>query len=147
MPSQYASIADLFLYGLREEARGDVPDSALTANLISASQMVDGYLVGRYGVGSVPLVSWGTEITMWTAWIAAYLVMSGPRGYSADAIDANIRLRYEDARDLLRRTQRQDYHPILEARQAQGSTGIQPLVISYSVVNLASGCTGPRRGW
>jgi phage gp36-like protein len=145
--SQYAQISDLFLYGLREEARADIPDAVLTANLVSASAMVDGYLVGRYGVGSMPLVSWDTEITMWTAWIAVYLILSGPRGYAPNGADDNIRQRYDDAKAMLARTQRQDYHPILVPRTAQGSTAIQPLVISYSVVNLATGATGANRGW
>lgn len=145
--SQYAQIADLFSYGLREEARADIPDSVLSANLIAASATVDGYLRGRYGEGSMPLLAWDTEITMWTAWIAVYLIMSGPRGYAANGVDDNIRARFDDAHRMLARTQRQDYHPICTPRTAQGSTAIQPLVQSWSVVNLATGATGASRGW
>lgn len=146
--AQYASITDLMLYGFREEARVDIPDSTLNANLVAASNMVDGYLVGRFGPGSMPLTAWGTEITMWTAWIAAYLVMSGPRGYAPDGgPDELVIRRYEDAKAMLARTQRQDYHPECTPQQSQGSTAIQPLVISFSVTNLATGARGLRRGW
>lgn len=146
--SQYATIPDLFLYGLREEARADIPDAVLTASLVSASETADAYFRGRYGVGSVPLVSWSSEITRWVAWIAVYEIMSGPRGYSSEAgADSNIRLRWEDAHGFLGRTQRQDYHPTLVPRNAQGATAIQPLVLSSSVVNLATGCRGLNRGW
>ena len=144
----YATIADLFVYGLREEARATIPDATLSANLAAASEMVDGYLVGRYGPGSMPLLQWSTEITMWTSWIAVYLLMSGPRGYSSESgIDPIIEGRYRDAKEMLARTQRQDYHPIVTPRSAQGTTATQPLVQSWSVVNLATGCIGPRRGW
>jgi phage gp36-like protein len=144
----YAEIADLFVYGLREEARADIPDATLTANLGAASDMVDGYLVGRYGPGSMPLLAWGTEITMWTAWIAVYLLMSGPRGYSSESgIDPIIETRYRDAKEMLARTQRQDYHPIITPRSAQGTTATQPYVQSWSVINLATGGIGATRGW
>lgn len=144
----YADIADLFVYGLREEARATIPDATLASNLEAASSIVDGYLVGRGGPGSVPLLSWGDEVRMWTCWIATYLLMTGARGYSSESgIDPLILTRYEDAKGMLARTQRQDYHPILTFRSAQGTTATQPLVMSWSVVNLATGCIGPRRGW
>lgn len=144
----YATIPDLYTYGIREEARATVPDAVLTSNLQAASEMIDGYLVGRFGPGSVPLASWGSEITTWTCWIAAYLVMSGPRGYSSESgIDPVIESRYQTARDMLARTQRQDYHPICTPQPARGNTATQPLVQSWSVVNLATGGIGPRRGW
>jgi hypothetical protein len=144
----YATIPDLFAYGIREEARGTISDVVLSSSLQAASEMIDGYLVGRYGVGSMPLVSWGTEITTWCCWIASYILMSGPRGYSSESgIDPIIESRFQTARDMLARTQRQDYHPICTPRSAQGTTATQPLVQSWSVINLATGGTGPRRGW
>lgn len=144
----YATLTDLFTYGIREEARATVPDAVLTNALQAASDMIDGYLIGRYGPGSMPLTSWGTEITTWCTWIASYIIMSGPRGYSSESgIDPIIESRFQTARDMLARTQRQDYHPICTPRSAEGTTAIQPLVQSWSVVNLATGGIGPRRGW
>lgn len=145
--SLYAEITDLYLYGLPEEARGNIANSVLTANLQAASSTVDGYLVGRYGVGSMPLVSWSVEVTQWACWIAVYEIMSGPRGFSSEAgADSNIRLRWEDAHRMLSRVQRQDYTPVgLVPQGAQGSTAIQPLVLSWSAG--LDGCQVPRRGW
>lgn len=144
----YADIADMFIYGMREEARATVPDAVLTANLEAASDMVNGYLIGRFGPDSMPLVSWGSEIRMWTAWIAVYITMSGARGYSSESgVDEHISDNFKTARDMLARTQRQDYHPICTPRPGRGSTATQPLVQSFSVVNLATGATAARRGW
>lgn len=130
--SQYATIADLYRYGFREEARGDLVDEVLTAQLVSASGEVDGYFEGRYGTGSTPLLAWGEQVTEWTVRIAVYKIMTGPRGMSSDATDyASLRAGYDDAHGMLRRVQRQDYTPIgVTTRTAQGSTGIQPLVLS-----------------
>jgi phage gp36-like protein len=147
--TQYATIADLFRYGLREEAAADIPRSILNAELAAASVVVDGYLVGRYGVGSMPLTAWSAEVTRWVCWMTAYALMSGARGYASEGDgDGNLRTRHDDAHHMLGRTQRQDYSPVgLTPQNAQGSTGIQPLVISSSVVNLATGCRGSSRGW
>jgi phage gp36-like protein len=146
--SLYATLQDLFTYGLRQEARADIPNAVLTAALTAASSVVDGYLVGRYGVGSMPLTAWSVEVTQWVCWIAAYQIMSGPRGFSSEGEDTNLRERHDDAHRMLGRVQRQDYTPVgLTPQNAQGSTGIQPLVISSSVVNLATGCRAGSRGW
>jgi phage gp36-like protein len=130
--SQYAAIADLYRYGFREEARGDLVDEVLNAQLISASGVVDGYLVGRYGVGSMPLVSWGEQVTEWVVRIATYQILMGPRGMAEEAGDyAALRAGYDDAHKMLSRVQRQDYTPIgLVPRTAQGATNIQPNVIT-----------------
>lgn len=130
--SQYATIADLYRYGFREEARGDLVDEVLTAQLISASGDVDGYMEGRYGTGSTPLLSWGEQVTEWVVRIAVYKIMVGPRGIGSESPDyVSLRAGYDDAHALLRRVQRQEYTPIgLTVRSAQGASGIQPLVLS-----------------
>lgn len=130
--SQYATIPDLYLYAIPEEARGSLTDEVLTAALVSASADVDGYLEGRFGSGSMPLVSWTAQISEWTCWIAAYKLLTGPRGMGAASPDYQIlRDRYQDALRLLGRAQRQDYPlPGVTARGAMGQTGLRPVVLS-----------------
>lgn len=130
--SQYASLDDLYLYGFPEEARGAITDDVLTAGLVSASADVDGYLEGRFGAGSTPLVQWNEQITKWVCWIAACEILTGPRGMGASAPDYQVlRDRHQDAHRLLGRAQRQDYPlPGVAARGAVGQTGLRPVVLS-----------------
>lgn len=142
----YASIPDLYLYGFREEARGDLTDAHLLAAIDKASTIVDGHLGQRFGQ---PLAAWTSEVTGWVAAIAVYDLMTGARGLSSDSPDYQVLLdRRTDALEFLRRAQRQDYTPVglLPVTGPVGDTGIQPLVISFSVID-ASGRTGSNRGW
>lgn len=146
--SQYATVAEFFVYGLPASARGNLADADVSAALVAASGAADSYFRGRYGVDSVPLLAWDTDVTKWVCWIAAYDLLSGPRGYNAAAgADSNIRQRYDDAHVFLAMVQRQALHPSVTPQPAAGTTDIQPLVSSYSVVNLATGGTAARRGW
>lgn len=144
--SQYAAITDLFLYGFREEARGDLTDAVLNAALAARSTTIDGFLGQRFGF---PLSTWSTEITQWCCWLAAFDLMTGPRGLSSDSPDYQVlKDRHDAAIDMLRRSQRQDYHPtgLIPLTAPPGTSGTQPLVISFSVID-ASGRCGDRRGW
>ena len=75
---------------------------AATLSLASAAQQLqacndateeaDSYLRGRY---ALPLLSWGTDVTRYTGYIAVYLLMSGPIGWAPQAgTDDNIRTNY-----------------------------------------------------
>lgn len=146
--SQYATIEQFWNFGIPETARGQITDDEVTAALVAASSTCDGYFRGRYGQESTPLISWGEEVSRWVCWIAAYDLMSGPRGYNpAAGADVNLRERYDLAIGYLAQTQRQAYHPTLEPRDATGTQETQPLILSSSVVNLASGRHAANRGW
>lgn len=129
--SQYAAIADLYRFGFPEEARGSLPDEVLTAEIVAASADVDGYLEGRFGAGSTPLVQWSEQITRWVCHIAVFQLMI-TRGMGADSPDYQVlRDRRQDALTMLGRAQRQDYPlPGVTGRQAMGTTGLRPLVLS-----------------
>lgn len=144
--TQYAAISDLYLYGFREEARGDLSDAVLNAALVSASTTIDGFLGQRFGY---PLSTWTTEITRWTAVLATFELMTGPRGLSSDSPDYQVlQDRKNEVLDFLKRAQRQDYHPVglVPVTAPPGTSGTQPLVISFSVID-ANGRTGATRGW
>lgn len=141
----YATISDLYLYGFREEARGDLADAHLLAALNDASSVIDGFLGQRFGK---PLASWTPEITRWTVVLATFEIMRGPRGLSSESVDYQVlKDRADEVKDFLRRTQRQDYTPdgLVPVTGPSGTTGVQPLVISFSV-DMA-GCQVTRRGW
>lgn len=146
--SQYATIEQFWQFGLPQTARGQLSDAEINAALVSASATCDGYFRGRYGDGSVPLVAWGEEVSTWVCWIAAYNLMTGPRGYnSAASADTNLRDRRDDAMTKLAETQRQAYHPTLTPGTAVNTTGTQPLILSSSVIDVASGRRAASRGW
>src|SRR5271169_3177030 len=47
-----------------------------------ATEEMDSYIRGRY---SLPLLSWGTDLTRMTAYIAIYLLLTGPIGFAPQA--------------------------------------------------------------
>ena len=90
----YATIEDLRRYGLPETATVGVPDATLEAELEAASSTADAYLRGRF---NLPLLSWGTDITMRVAHIAAYNIMRN-RGFAPEAgSDVTIKEAYYEA--------------------------------------------------
>jgi uncharacterized protein DUF1320 len=75
---------------------------AATLNLATAAQQLqacndateeaDAYIRGRY---TLPLLAWGNDLVRYTAYIAVYLLMSGPIGWAPQAgADENIRTNY-----------------------------------------------------
>ena len=60
---------------------------------IDATEEADSYIRGRY---ALPLLSWGNDLTRFTAYIALYLLMSGPIGWAATGgnPDSNITTNY-----------------------------------------------------
>lgn len=143
--SQYAQIADFFRYGIRPEARGTLTDDDINGNLVKASAMMDSKFRGRY---ALPFIAWGAEVTMYCCWIAAYLLLSGPRGYNPQAgADINIEGRFEKASLWLHDVQRQAAHPDVTPQQSQSPGYDQPFVITSSVASVTSGKTMRSRGW
>lgn len=60
---------------------------------IDATEEIDSYIRGRY---TMPLLDWGTDLRRMTAYVAIYLLMSGPIGWAATGgnPDANIMTNY-----------------------------------------------------
>ena len=59
---------------------------------LDASEEADSYIRGRY---ALPLLMWGNDLTRYTAYIAIYLLMTGPIGLAPQAgADANITTNY-----------------------------------------------------
>jgi hypothetical protein len=78
--SQYADPSDLPKY-LPQTALDTTTSAAQLQSCIDASEIADSYLRGRY---TLPLLAWGADVRMYTAWVACYLLMAG-RGFNAAA--------------------------------------------------------------
>lgn len=98
-PSQYCTRAELGLYGLPAAALSGVANATQDGFLQGASGIVDSYLTSRF---DVPLTTWGIDMVMATASIAAYLLVK-QHGFNMNSEDGkNIRQGYEDAVAWLR---------------------------------------------
>ena len=144
MATQYASIADIFIHGLPTTARGALSDDQLDGALQAASELMDSTFRGRY---NLPLLNWGVEVRMVCCWIAAYLVLSGARGFNpAAGADVNIANRYQAAMVWCDQVQRRAKHPDVVESPGKEATYAQPVVISSSVIDQR-GRTSGNRGW
>lgn len=62
---------------------------------LDATEEIDSYFRGRY---TLPLLAWGNDVRRMTAYVAIYLLMSGPIGFAAQAgSDDNIQKNYYKA--------------------------------------------------
>lgn len=140
----YASVPDLYTYGAPEKAFGQLTDAQKVAALAAASNDVDAFLRGRF---ELPLSAWDSSITEAACRIAAYNLLS-VRGYNpASGADVNIKDRRDQTMYWLGQVQRSQAHPNVTPAQSDSPNYDQPLVISSSVTNLATGGTARNRGW
>jgi phage gp36-like protein len=96
---QYATQADLALYGLTAAALGSFSPTEQDAALTAASSMADGYMGGRF---NLPLTSWGQDLRLHVSKMAAWLLMSR-RGFKPGVTDAeSLYQGYKDAVAWLR---------------------------------------------
>lgn len=59
---------------------------------LDATEEADSYIRGRF---QLPLLAWGNDLTRYTAYIAIYLLLTGPIGIAPQAgADANITTNY-----------------------------------------------------
>lgn len=142
----YATQTDLVNLGLPAAALGTLTAQQITQGLQSASDFADTFFRARWGQTAVPLASWDSTVTEAVARIAAVRLLR-IRGYSPkSSADQQFQQGYEDAVDWLNKVQRQQAHPLVVL--AGGATApIAPLLISTSVINLASGARNGNRGW
>lgn len=97
----YATSSDLARLGVGSGATAGIAAGDITAALDAASSLADSYLGAQY---TLPLVSWGDDLRRAVCMIAAYDVIAGNRGFNPEnGDDTNLRLRYQDALDWLKR--------------------------------------------
>lgn len=144
----YATQLDLQNIGLPPQAFGQLEQNQINAALQNASDLVDSYLRARYGTSAVPLIAWDSTITKATARLAAYELLVEVRGVNPESTDFKI---LDNMRKLaeayLDRIQRQQAHPNVTVAAANLPGSTQPNLISSSVISVATGQTGPNRGW
>jgi phage gp36-like protein len=92
--AQYCTIDELFRFGIRREAVGNIVSGDLSSAIDQASDLIDGYLGSRY---TLPLKHWESDIRAKCAHIAVYDIIVNRGFNSSRAGDENLRLRYEDA--------------------------------------------------
>lgn len=150
MGNVYATQADRNAHGVPASALGALTSQQIDAALASASAVMDGYFAGRY---AMPLVSWDVSVVRCCVFIADYELMS-TRGFNpAAGADANVAARYEEmltgrpgVEPWLKQVQRRATHPaVVEA--VQDAKHQRPRVLSSSVIDCATGATGPNRRW
>lgn len=89
----FANLDHLEGLGIPAAALGSVTPTKKVEQLAATTELASGILAGRY---DLPIVAWGGDLTMATAKIAAYELLS-VRGFNPDGDDSNVRTRYEDA--------------------------------------------------
>lgn len=142
----YASATDLVNTGLPAVALTTLTGVQISAALQAASDFADTFFRARWGQTAVPLVTWDSSVTEAVAKIAALRLMR-IRGYSpTSTADQQFQAGYQDALDWLNKVQRQQAHPLVTLALNQ-SPPVAPLLITGSVVNLATGAAGRNRGW
>jgi phage gp36-like protein len=70
--SQYATRAELAIYGPGTRTLADVPTADQDAHLVAASEEADEYLRRQY---ELPLSSWGKSLSKAVCWMATYSIM------------------------------------------------------------------------
>ena len=129
----YASIDDLYRFGLQPFSVQNVPMSNLIAELEAASRYADSKMRARY---SLPLLAWDTTITMHVCRIAAYNILV-TRGYNPEAgADIAITQRHQEALEFFDGVERQRTHPNVTQTPTSSPGVDMPQVLS-----------GVSRGW
>ena len=141
--SSYATPAQLAQYSLNATALGGVNPISSTdqqAELDSASTEIDGYLASQY---LLPLLTWGTDLTVHVCNIAAYRLM-GRRGYKAGGADQGFKDRYDEAiRWATKIAQGTISPPTIKDSTPAGSGEGAPGVMTGLAGSTVGGCVTP----
>jgi phage gp36-like protein len=110
--SQYATTSDLQNLAITPAAYGRFGATAATAALQAASGICDGYISSQFDLPlQVSPQGWDMSLTMYTTWIAAFLLYS-QFGYSPMApADEIIESRYKKAIEWLQQIKTQEITP------------------------------------
>lgn len=143
----YAAQQDVINVGFPATSFGTVTPAQVAAILQSVSDEMDGYFRGRWGYSAVPLLTWDMQITAACARIGAYEVAL-VRGFNpANKADVTLKTRADASREWCLAVQHQQAHPLVTLANANAPGGAQPILSTYSVVDLSSGAQGRNRGW
>jgi phage gp36-like protein len=104
----YATQTDLARHGVRTAATTGVASGDLDAALAAASAFADGYLANRY---TLPLLTYGADLTACVCKLAAWEVLSALRGHSPDGGDAIWKTRRDEAVAWLEKVASRDVTP------------------------------------
>jgi phage gp36-like protein len=117
--SQYCTPTDVGNFATNSIALSSIPPTQQNACCIAASELLDSHFRGRY---PLPLLTWGTDVTMNAAYIAAYLMYSGSRGaVPMKGSDLMVKANYDAAIKWAEGVQRQTIHPDVTTTPFQGS--------------------------
>lgn len=142
----YATATDLANVGCPAQALVTLTTAQITASLQVASDFADTFFRARWGQTAVPLLTWDTAVTQAVAKIAT-LQLLRIRGFSPNSTaDQLFQRSYDDAVDWLNKVQRQQAHPLVTLAQ-NAAPPLTPLLMTQSVVFVASGVTAKNRGW
>lgn len=145
--TNYASVTDVVSVGLQANVLSRLQPSQQLACIVDASSEADAHFRGRWGYTMVPLLAWDALITGAVARLAAFKMIC-VSGINPDSVDYKIgRQLFDDAMETLNDIQRQQLHPNVTLANGALPGQQQPNVVSYSVVNLATGGTASNRGW
>lgn len=143
--SKYANLEDLLASGIPQKALNGTTTFEQEAVLTKASALVDSYISVRFGM---PLVSWGEDLRLHTAKLAAYLLLQ-KRGFSPQGDDADtIRDAYDDAISWLKDVARGLATPIdvvqttISAPQDGGPGQTMVLAPAQGSIGLSAGSLG-----
>ncbi len=118
MPA-YATTTDLATLGIAAAALANVPPATQQAAVDAACALADGYLGAKF---ELPLTSWGKDLTLNVAKIAAFEALR-MRGFAPEGIDQAIRDGYTDAIAWLRDIARGVVTPIVVDSSSAGTVG------------------------
>ena len=143
----YAQVSDVVSVGMQANVVARLQPSQQQACLADASSEGDAHFRGRWGYDNVPLLAWDPVITGAVARVAAYRMVL-VAGINVDSADYKLAEKlYASGRETFDMIQRQQLHPIVTLANGQLPGQQQPRVISFSVINLATGAKAARRGW
>ncbi len=125
----YATLTDLYQYGLPQNSFGSISTSQQQAALDSRNAWADGYLRGRY---QLPLLGWDIDLRMHVAQITAWDLLN-LRGYAARAgADVEVETRAMKAIEWFEGVERGRVHPNVtpSAAPTPGTAYAQPQAIT-----------------
>ncbi len=101
MATQYATTDNFETYGLGSKVLVGIDADVITAALVSASSVADGYLHARYG-DQLPLTTWPESLRIAVCKIAAFELIGGHIGYNPDGRHEVFLERHKQAMAWLR---------------------------------------------
>lgn len=138
--SSYATAAQLLQFAINATAlTNSISTQDQQAACDAASIEADGYLTAQY---KLPLLSWGTTLTVHVCNIAAYRLM-GRRGYRPSGVDSGFKERYDEAISWLRGVSAGRITPPDITDSASGIRQGAPSVVSGVLGNTVGGNVSP----